>query len=68
MSKPSLRYIHNPSQPSRFYLRRDGQYLHWSAKSLTIVRDQAWSGTERQGLNCIVKFPTAKGCVLSPVD
>ena len=68
MSKAVPRYIHVPIQSDRFFLRRDGQFLHWSAKELTSIRDQAWSGTERQGLNCIVKFPKAKGCALSPAD
>lgn len=80
MSKPStkLRYrtqgddsrgsslsVHNTT---RFNLRRDGQYLHWSAKELTALRAEAWVGTERQGINCIVKFPMAKGCLLSAAE
>lgn len=62
------RYTHAPVNLPRFHLKRGGQYLHWSAKKLTDVRAEAWGGTERQAINCIVKFPAAKGCSLSPLS
>lgn len=52
----------------KFHLKRAGQYLHWSAKMMTANRADAWSGTERQAINCIVKFPAAKGCSPAGLD
>lgn len=53
---------------TKFYLRKGREYLHWSAKKLTPNRAEAWIGTERQAINCIVKFPAAKGCSLAGLD
>ena len=51
----------------KFYLMAGREYLHWSGTKRTTVRAEAWTGTERQGLNCITKFPAAKGCALLAV-
>lgn len=53
---------------TKFHLCNGSSFLHWSAKMLTPNRSDAWTGTERQAINCIVKFPAAKGCRLAGLD
>lgn len=59
--------IHKAKAP-KFYLKREGQYLHQSGLHMQSGSRWAWQGTAEQARACRRDLPAAVGCVAVAAD